>query len=196
MRKVQIERNTLETQISLDLNLDGTGISHIDTGVGFLDHMLNLFTRHARFDLQLVCKGDLHIDCHHSVEDIGLALGMAFAKALGDMRGIKRYGSFLLPMDESLAMVVIDLSGRPYLHYDVHLPVAKVGDFDTETVKEFFYGMSRKMNATIHIQLKYGENTHHIIEAIFKGYARALAQAVEIDPRLGNEIPSTKGLLV
>lgn len=196
MRNSTISRNTLETQIRVELDLDGTGENAINTHMGFLDHMLTLFAKHGRFDLNVQCIGDLHVDYHHAVEDIGIALGMAFAESLGEMRGIRRYGNFFMPMDETLTMVAIDLSGRAHLNFDVTMPNTKVGEFDTETVKEFFYGFSRKLNATIHIKTMYGENTHHIIESIFKGFARALAQAVEIDPRLGNEIPSTKGILV
>lgn len=196
MRNASISRKTLETEISVELELDGTGESAINTRMGFMDHMLTLFAKHGRFDLSVQCIGDLHVDYHHSVEDIGIALGSAFASSLGEMRGIKRYGNFFMPMDECLTMVAIDLSGRSYLNFDVKIPAAKVGEFDTETVKEFFYGFCRKLNATIHIKNMYGENTHHIIESCFKGFARALAQAVEIDERLGNEIPSTKGLII
>ena len=195
MRDAKITRNTKETQISLSLTLDGTGRCDCDTGVGFLDHMLTLFASHGRFDLSVRCKGDTHVDFHHTVEDAGIALGQAFAVALGDMRGIARYGSFLLPMDEALVLVALDISGRMYVGWDVQLPTQKVGDFDTELVQEFMLGFARALGLTLHVRQLAGQNSHHIIEAVFKGLARALAQAVAQDARFSGEIPSTKGML-
>ena len=191
MRSAEIKRATAETDITLALNIDGTGKGKIQTGVGFLDHMLVLFSRHGRFDLDVVCRGDTMVDDHHSVEDIGIVLGMALSKALSDKRGIRRYGSMLLPMDEALVMVACDISGRGTLVYDLELK-DKVGTFDTELVKEFFLALTREMGLTLHIKQINGENTHHIIEAAFKGVARALKEAVAVE---GDEIPSTKGLL-
>lgn len=195
MKKVTIERNTNETQITIQLNLDGTGQYQNQSGCGFLDHMLDLFTRHGRFDLQVSCKGDTWIDYHHTTEDIGIALGQAFSKALGDMRGINRYASFLLPMDETLMLCALDFSGRSYLNYDVSIPTAKVGDFDTELVEEFMLGFIRAAGATLHFKQLAGSNSHHIIEAMFKAFGRTLKQAVAIDQQYADEIPSTKGLL-
>ena len=195
MRQAAIQRTTAETDISLSLNLDGTGKCEIATGVGFLDHMLTLFARHGRFDLTVTCKGDTQVDDHHSVEDIGIVLGEAFREALGDKRGIKRYGSMLLPMDEALILCAADLSGRACLCDTVTLPAQKVGTFDTELVQEFLLGFVRKAEITLHLQKLAGENTHHIIEAMFKAMGRALAAAVKIDERYADEIPSTKGLL-
>ena len=195
MREASIQRTTKETDISLSLNLDGTGISEIATGVGFLDHMLTLFARHGRFDLKVSCKGDTYVDDHHSVEDIGIVLGQAFAQALGDKRGITRYGSMLLPMDEALILCATDISGRACLRNQVLLPTQKVGTFDTELMQEFLLGFTRKAELSLHFQMLAGENTHHIIEAMFKAMGRALCAAVKIDDAYRDEIPSTKGVL-
>ncbi|MDD3335056.1 MAG: imidazoleglycerol-phosphate dehydratase HisB [Eubacteriales bacterium] len=195
MRQAEITRKTAETDIRLSLTIDGRGAYQIDTGCGFLNHMLELFTRHGRFDLVVTCAGDTEVDDHHTVEDVGIALGQAFAKALGDKRGICRYGQWLLPMDEALAMIAIDLSGRATLGFQAELPSQKLGTFDTELVKEFFLAFVREAGATLHIRVLAGENTHHIIEAIFKGFGRALGQAAAIDSRFADEIPSTKGTL-
>lgn len=195
MRTAQINRKTNETDISLSLNLDGTGQSEISTGVGFLDHMLTLFARHGRFDLKLSCDGDTYVDDHHSVEDIGIALGQAFEQALGDKRGIIRYGSFILPMDETLILTAVDISGRSYLNYDLHIPTQKVGTFDTELTEEFFLGFVRNANLTLHIKQLEGKNSHHIIEGTFKSFGRTMKQAVAIDEAFRDEIPSTKGVL-
>ena len=195
MRIAEINRKTAETDISLTLDLDGTGKSEINSGVGFLDHMLTLFARHGRFDLDLVCDGDTYVDDHHSVEDIGIALGQAFEQALGDKRGITRYGSFILPMDESLILTAVDISGRAYLNYDLHIPTEKVGTFDTELTEEFFLGFVRNANMTLHLKQLEGKNSHHIIEGAFKSVARTLKQAVAIEERFKDEIPSTKGVL-
>lgn len=194
MRESAITRNTGETQISLTLNLDG-GTSDINTGCGFFDHMLTLFSRHGGFGLKVTCKGDTYVDYHHSVEDIGICLGMAFAEALGDMRGVERYGDITLPMDETLILAAVDLSGRSFLVYDVEVPTEKVGDFDTELAEEFFIAFVRRAGITLHIKKLAGKNSHHIIEGTFKAVARALKKAVKIDPT-SNEIPSTKGVLV
>lgn len=195
MRTATINRKTAETDISLALSLDGNGESSVDTGCGFLNHMLTLFARHGRFDLTVSCKGDPWVDDHHTVEDVGIALGQAFAKALGDRRGIGRYGQRLLPMDETLALVAVDISGRACLGFDVSLPAQKVGTFDTELVKEFFLAFVREAAVTLHIRLLAGENTHHIIEGVFKGFGRAMREACAIDPAHADEIPSTKGTL-
>ena len=195
MRTATINRRTAETDISLALNPDGTGASQIDSGCGFLDHMLTLFARHGRFDLTLTCHGDVHVDDHHTVEDVGICLGQAFAKALGDKKGIRRYGYCILPMDESLILSAIDLSGRSYLRFDLQIPTQKVGSFDTELVKEFWLAFTREAACTLHFQQLAGENSHHIIEGAFKSVARALRTAVSIDPAFANEIPSTKGVL-
>ena len=195
MRTAVISRDTRETQIRLELDLDGTGVCTIDSGVGFLDHMLELFARHGDFDLTLTCHGDTRVDGHHSVEDIGICLGKAFTEALGDKRGITRYGQFLLPMDETLVLCACDLSGRDYLGWAVELPAQKVGDFDTELAKEFWLAFVRNCPASIHIRQLAGENTHHILEAIFKGMGRTLKMAVALDAKHLNEIPSTKGTL-
>lgn len=195
MRKGEVKRETTETKIELQLNLDGKGTYEIATGSGFFDHMLELFSRHGRFDLKLTCIGDTHVDYHHTVEDVGIALGDGFSQLLGDKKGIKRYGSFILPMDEVLILCAIDLSGRSHLNFDVEFSKEKVGEFDTELVKEFFLGLSRHLRATVHIKQLAGENCHHIIEAIFKCFARTLEQAVAIDEEYINEVPSTKGLL-
>lgn len=195
MRNATIQRTTTETDISLSLELDGTGRYDIQTGCGFLDHMLQLFARHGRFDLTIRCKGDTWVDYHHTVEDVGICLGQAFRQALGEMRGIARYGNFLLPMDESLVLCAVDLSGRAALGWGMELPAAKVGDFDTELCKEFWLAFVRSCLCSLHAKQLAGENTHHLIEAAFKGLARALAQAVAIQPDQEGEIPSTKGLL-
>lgn len=195
MRNAAITRKTAETYITLGLCLDGTGEVSVNTGVGFLDHMLTLFARHGRFDLSVACTGDTQVDDHHSVEDIGIALGAAFAEALGDKRGINRYGSMLLPMDEALVLVAADLSGRSTLRFGLELPAQKVGTFDTELVEEFFLAFTRTAGVTLHLRQLDGSNTHHIIEAAFKGFGRALRQAVAVDPAAADDIPSTKGIL-
>lgn len=195
MRNAEIVRRTNETDIALTLGLDGTGKYDISTGCGFLDHMLALLSRHARIDLKASCKGDTDVDYHHSVEDIGIALGQALDAALGDRRGVCRYGQWLLPMDEALALVALDLSGRGLLVFDAALPTEKVGDFDTELVKEFFVALARETRLTLHIRLICGDNTHHCIEAMFKGFGRALRQAAAADPGFEDDIPSTKGTL-
>lgn len=195
MRNATILRQTAETDISLTLNLDGSGKADIQSGCGFLDHMLTLFARHGRFDLTLSGKGDREVDDHHTVEDTGIVLGEAFAKALGDKRGITRYGSTILPMDEALILSAADLSGRAYLGYDLTLLTEKVGSFDVELVKEFFWGFVRAAGCTLHIRKLAGENSHHILEGAFKSVARSLRAAAALDPALGDEIPSTKGLL-
>lgn len=195
MRTAEITRNTKETKIRVTLDLDGTGKSDIMTGVGFMDHMLTLFASHGRFDLTVRCDGDTQVDDHHSVEDIGIALGQAFEQALGDKRGINRYGSMLLPMDEALLLAAIDLSGRDHLGYALEIPTQKVGTFDTELFKEFFLGFVRNCRSSLHLRQLAGENSHHIIEGAFKAFGRALRQAVAIDEKNGNEIPSTKGVL-
>ena len=195
MREAEIIRRTAETDIRLKLKLDGTGASEIDTGCGFMDHMLTLFARHGRFDLQVKCVGDTHVDDHHSVEDIGICLGQAFAQALGDMGGICRYGSTILPMDEALLLTAVDISGRAHLSFDADTPSQKIGAFDTELVKEFWLGFVRKANVTLHIRKLAGENSHHIVEGMFKSAARPLRAACTVDPSLNGEIPSTKGVL-
>lgn len=195
MRTADIARKTAETDIRLTLNLDGTGKSEIDTCCGFLDHMLTLFARHGRFDLAVNCVGDTHVDDHHTVEDIGICLGDAFAQALGDMRGINRYGSTTLPMDEALILTAVDISGRGMLCYGLNIPTEKVGSFDTELVEEFLLALVRRANVTLHIQQMAGRNSHHIIEGMFKSLARTLRTAVAIDPAYADEIPSTKGVL-
>ena len=196
MRTAEIKRTTSETDIELKINLDGTGKSTIKTGVGFMDHMLTLFARHGRIDLDVICRGDTMIDDHHSVEDIGIVLGAAIAKALADKRGIKRYGSMLLPMDEALVLCAMDLSGRSCLRYQQAIPSQKIGTFDTELVEEFFLAVTRAAGMTLHIRQMDGTNSHHIVEAMFKALGRALCEAVSVDERLGGEIPSTKGVLV
>ncbi len=195
MREAEIKRKTNETDIEMTLNLDGTGKNTIDTGCGFLDHMLELFARHGRMDLTVKCVGDTHVDYHHTVEDVGIVLGQAFAKAIGEKRGISRYGSILLPMDETLILASIDISGRAYLNYDVQIPTPAVGGMDTELVEEFFISFVRNSDITLHIKQLEGKNSHHIIEGIFKAVGRALCKAVFEDKTLGGEIPSTKGLL-
>jgi imidazoleglycerol-phosphate dehydratase len=195
MRKIEINRKTKETDIKVQLDLDGSGIYQIDTGIGFLNHMLELFTAHGKFDLNILCVGDLQVDNHHSVEDIAITLGLAFKEALGDKRGIKRYGQRLLPMDEALVMCAVDISGRAYLNYDVSIPAGKVGEFDTELAYEFVAAFVRESGINLHIVKKTGENSHHIIEAMFKAIARALSEGVSIDEKFADEVPSTKGSL-
>ena len=195
MRNATIERNTAETKISLSLELDGKGKSDIATGCGFLDHMLTLFARHGRFDLTVKCDGDTYVDDHHTVEDIGIALGKAFDIALGEKRGINRYGSTILPMDEALILSAVDLSGRGFLGFDLSVPTEKVGTFDTELVEEFFLAFTRNAQCTLHFKKMAGSNSHHIIEGAFKSVARSLKTAVAIDPDFRDEIPSTKGVL-
>ena len=195
MRSSEIKRKTAETDISLSLCLDGSGESSINTGVGFLDHMLTLFAKHGHFDLDVTCKGDIEVDDHHSVEDIGICLGMAFGEALGDSRGITRYGDITLPMDEALILAAVDLGGRSHLEYDLEIPTEKVGTFDTELVEEFFTAFARHAKMNLHILQFRGRNSHHIIEGTFKAVARALAQAVSVQEAYKDEIPSTKGVL-
>ncbi len=195
MRRAVISRRTAETDIALTIVLDGRGNCEIDTGVGFLDHMLTLLARHGRFDLSLKCGGDTNVDDHHSVEDIGICLGSAFARALGDKRGIVRYGSCVLPMDESLVLTAVDLSGRGVLGWDLPVSTQKIGTFDTELVKEFWLAFVREARCSFHFRLLAGENSHHIVEGAFKSAARSLRQAVAIDPDFSEEIPSTKGVL-
>lgn len=195
MRTAQIVRTTKETDIKLSLNLDGKGESLVDTGCGFLNHMLTLFAKHSGMDLDVSCKGDVEVDYHHTTEDIGICLGEALAEALGDKKGIVRYGYFLLPMDESLVMTAVDLSGRVYLGYDMEIPTEKIGDFDSELIEEFFYGFVRGAKATLHVKQMDGTNSHHIAEAAFKSVGRSLRQAVAIDERFANDMPSTKGVL-
>ena len=195
MRTSEIKRDTAETKIALSLNLDGTGESEIDTGCGFLDHMLTLFAKHGRFDLTVKCDGDVEVDDHHTVEDIGICLGKAFSEAVGDKKGIVRYGNFILPMDEALILCAVDISGRDYLSYDLDIPTEKVGTFDTELVEEFMLAFTRNSNLTLHIIQLNGTNSHHIIEGTFKCLARTLRQAVNIDEKFKDEIPSTKGVL-
>ena len=195
MRMANISRRTAETDITLKLNLDGTGACDIDTGVGFLDHMLTLFAAHGRFDLTVKCEGDTEVDDHHTVEDVGICLGQAFATALGDKRGICRYGDKILPMDEALILTAADLSGRAYLGYALEIPTEKVGTFDTELVKEFFLAFVRCAAVTLHIRQMAGENSHHIIEGTFKSVARTLRAAVAVDEKCRDAIPSTKGVL-
>jgi imidazoleglycerol-phosphate dehydratase len=195
MRKASVTRKTAETDISVEIDLDGTGAYSNETGVGFLDHMLDQLSRHALIDMTVRAKGDLHIDDHHTVEDTGIALGQALAKALGDKTGIRRYGSCLLPMDDALVRSALDLSGRPYLVWNVAMPAAKIGTFDTELVREFFQAFSTHGGITLHVDALHGINAHHIAEAAFKAVARALREAVETDPRKADAIPSTKGAL-
>ena len=195
MRSAKIIRNTAETKIRLTLNLDGTGKSEIDTGIGFLDHMLTLFAKHGRFDLNVYCDGDTKVDDHHSTEDIGICLGQAFREALGDKKGISRYGDTALPMDEALILTAVDISGRTFLGYGLEIPAEKVGSFDTELVEEFWIAFTANAALDLHIRQLAGKNSHHIIEGAFKSAARSLRKAVSIDPDSADEIPSTKGLL-
>ena len=195
MRKSEIIRKTAETDITLTLNLDGSGKSEIATGCGFLDHMLTLFAAHGKFDLTVACKGDTYVDDHHTVEDVGICIGQAFAQALGDKRGITRYGNFILPMDEALILSAVDLSGRSYLGYQLEIPTFKIGTFDTELVEEFFLGFVRNCPMSLHIRKMAGSNSHHIAEGAFKSVARSLKAAVAIDAAAADTIPSTKGVL-
>ena len=195
MRTSTINRNTEETKIELLLNLDGKGESKIDTGCGFFDHMLTLFSKHSKIDLEVKCKGDVNVDYHHTVEDIGIVLGKAILEALGDKKGINRYADTILPMDESLILTAIDISGRSYLGFDVSFPSEKIGDFDTELVEEFFMALTRCAEITLHIKKMAGENSHHIAEGIFKSFARSLRVAVALDENFKDQLPSTKGVL-
>jgi len=195
MRKGVVKRATKETEVEVDLNLDGSGISSISTGIGFLDHMLDLLVRHSRMDLVLKAKGDLHVDQHHTTEDVGIALGQALKQALGDMKGITRYADVHVPMDEALTRVALDVSGRPLLVFRTEFARDKVGSFDTALVQEWFQAFATNSGVTLHVGTLYGSNDHHIAESCFKGLARALRQAIAIDPRAANEIPSTKGSL-
>ena len=195
MRTSTIKRNTEETKIELSLNLDGKGESKIDTGCGFFDHMLTLFSKHSKIDLDVTCKGDINVDYHHTVEDIGIVLGKALLEALGDKKGINRYADTILPMDESLILTAIDISGRSYLGFDVVFPTEKIGDFDTELVEEFFMALTRCAEITLHIKKMAGENSHHIAEGIFKSFARSLRTAVALDENFNDQLPSTKGVL-
>lgn len=194
-RTAEILRNTAETQITLKLDLDGKGTAFVDTGIGFLDHMLTLFARHGNFDLEVTCKGDLNVDFHHSTEDIGICLGMAFSQALGNMSGITRYGNIILPMDEALILCAADISGRSYLGYELSIPAEKVGTFDTELTEEFFLAFTRKAGMTLHLRQLAGTNSHHIIEGAFKAFGRTMKQAVSHDASQEGRIPSTKGVL-
>ena len=194
-RTAEILRNTAETQITLKLDLDGKGTAFVDTGIGFLDHMLTLFARHGNFDLEVTCKGDLNVDFHHSTEDIGICLGMAFSQALGNMSGITRYGNIILPMDEALILCAEDISGRSYLSYELSIPAEKVGTFDTELTEEFFLAFTRKAGMTLHLRQLAGTNSHHIIEGAFKAFGRTMKQAVSHDASQEGRIPSTKGVL-
>lgn len=195
IRVAEITRKTAETDIVLALSPDGTGKSEIATGVGFLDHMLTLFAKHGRFDLKVSCKGDTEVDAHHTVEDVGICLGMAFAKALGEKRGVTRYGDCTLPMDEVLVLAAVDLSGRAGYYDALNIPTPRVGSFDTELVEEFWWAFVRNANCTLHLRCLAGRNSHHIIEGAFKAAGRALRTAVAVDPDAANEIPSTKGVL-
>jgi imidazoleglycerol-phosphate dehydratase len=195
MRKAYLERNTKETQIKLSINLDGVGSSLVNTGSGFLDHMLTLFSKHSRFDLTVDCKGDTWVDFHHTAEDIGITLGLAFKEALGDKKGITRYGDTILPMDEALILSAVDISGRSCLCYGIKPRAKKVGEFDVELVEEFFIAFAQNAGINLHVTQLAGRNTHHVLEGAFKSVARSLKQAVSIDPTLKGEIPSTKGVL-
>lgn len=195
MRRATLTRKTAETDISVELNLDGTGAYDNQTGVGFFDHMLDQLSRHALIDMTVRCSGDLHIDDHHTVEDVGIAIGQALTQAIGDKRGIARYGSCLLPMDDALVRAALDLSGRPFLVWNVAIPTAKIGTFDTELVREFFQALSTHAGITLHVDMLHGLNSHHIAEATFKSVARALRGALEVDRRSASAIPSTKGAL-
>ena len=195
MRTTEIKRKTAETDISLKLNVDGKGISCVKTGCGFLDHMLTLFASHGKFDIFLTCDGDTEVDYHHTAEDIGIVLGEAFKTALGDKKGIVRYGNMILPMDESLILSAIDFSGRSYLGYALDIPTEKVGDFDTELCEEFWFAFVRKAECTLHIRQLAGYNSHHIIEGAFKSVARSIRAAVKVDSQFADEVPSTKGVL-
>lgn len=190
-----VERKTNETDIRMELNLDGSGVSEIETGIGFFDHMLASFARHGFFDLKLTVDGDLHVDCHHTIEDTGIVLGEAIRQAVGDKKGIKRYGQRFLPMDETLVLAALDLSGRPYFLYDLDLTTDRVGNFDTEMVREFFYAVSYSSDMNLHLKQFAGINNHHIIEAAFKAFAKALDEATQIDERMRDKVLSTKGTL-
>ena len=195
MRTSNITRNTEETKISLALNLDGKGVSKIDTKCGFFDHMLTLFSKHSKIDLEVTCNGDINVDYHHTVEDVGIVLGKAILEALGDKKGINRYADTILPMDEALILTAIDVSGRSYLNFDVDFPSEKIGDFDTELVEEFFMALTRNAEITLHIKKLAGENSHHIAEGAFKSFARTLRAAVALDENFKDQLPSTKGVL-
>lgn len=194
MREAEVNRKTAETEVYVKINIDGAGKSYINTGIGFLDHMLNLFSKHGLFDLQVEAKGDLYVDSHHTVEDIGITLGQAFLKALGDKKSIKRYGLSYVPMDEALIRAVVDISGRPYLYYDLELKMQALGNFETETVEDFFRAFAYNSGITLHVEQLHGKNTHHIIEGAFKALGRCLDEATEIDDRIEG-VPSTKGVL-
>ena len=196
MRTAEITRKTAETDISLSLSLDGNGIADVQTGCGFLDHMLTLLASHGNFNLTVRCKGDTDVDFHHSVEDVGICLGQAFAKAVGDAKGITRYGSMILPMDETLILCAIDISGREYLSFGLNIPAEKIGDFDTELAEEFFLAFVRHAKICLHFQQLAGKNSHHLIEGAFKAFARAMNTAISIDPDHAQKIPSSKGMLV
>ena len=195
MREATLIRKTAETDINLYLNLDGSGKSEINSGNGFFDHMLTLLAKHAKFDLKVDCKGDINVDFHHSAEDIGIVLGDAFSKAIGNMAGVTRYADTTLPLDESIILTAVDISGRGYLNFDLSIPTEKIGDFDSELVEEFFMAFVRRANVTLHIKQLCGRNAHHIVEGTFKSFARTLRKAVKIDEEFKNEIPSTKGVL-
>jgi len=195
MRQAKISRKTRETDISVDVNLDGAGKSDVETGIGFFDHMLDQLARHSLIDMTIRAKGDLHIDDHHTVEDVGIALGQALAKAVGDKRGIARYADCLLPMDETLTRVALDIAGRPFLVFNVAFPTEKIGAFDTHLVREFFQALAMNGGLTLHVETLYGANSHHIAESCFKGVARVLGAALAIDPRQAERVPSTKGAL-
>jgi imidazoleglycerol-phosphate dehydratase len=194
-RRGTVERQTHETSITVELEIDGTGTTAISTGVGFFDHMLDQLGRHAGFDLEIKAVGDLHVDAHHTVEDTGIVLGQALAQALGDKRGVRRYGWALVPMEESLVQVALDLSGRPFLAFDVEVPAERIGNYDPDLTEEFFVALTRSAGITLHLRLLAGRNSHHIVEAVFKGVARALAAACEVDARRAGEVPSTKGMI-
>lgn len=194
-RVAELTRTTKETDIALSLNIDGTGVSSIDTGVPFFDHMLEAFGRHGLFDLTIKAKGDLEVDAHHTVEDVGIVLGQAFAQAMGEKRGIARFGSQMLPMDETLVLAALDISGRGQLHWDVEVPLCLLGSFDSSLAKEFFIAFATNAGVTLHVRMLTGENAHHIVEACFKAVGRAMRVALELDARVGSELPSTKGLL-